>query len=131
MPNIDPTPLPYGPLQYYHVHFILEIKSDDNDKFLARCEPITKGYFDSRRMIDVKWTGEDNFAQVLQADATLTGMLKEVIMKVGEITVDPQEDNIRIYGKWIHEENLVFDAAMFEIADRIAIHIKNMVQKRG
>jgi hypothetical protein len=131
MPNIDPTPLPYGPLQYYHVHFILEIKSNDNDKFLARCKPITKGYFDSRRMIDVKWTGEDNFAQVLQADATLTGMLKEVIMKVGEITVDPQEDNIRIYGKWVHEENLVFDAAMFEIADRIAIHIKNMVQKRG
>lgn len=131
MPNIDPTPLPYGPLQYYHVHFILEIKSNDNDKFLARCKPITKGYFDSRRMIDVKWTGEDNFAQVLQADATLTGMLKEVIMKVGEITVDPQEDNIRIYGKWVHEENLVFDAAMFEIADRIAIHIKNMVQKRA
>ncbi|HET6809020.1 MAG TPA: hypothetical protein VFH28_08155 [Nitrososphaera sp.] len=131
MPNIDPTPLPYGPLQYYHVHFILEIKSNDNDKFLARCKPITKGYFDSRRMIDVKWTGEDNFAQVLQADATLTGMLKEFIMKVGEITVDPQEDNIRIYGKWVHEENLVFDAAMFEIADRIAIHIKNMVQKRG
>ena len=123
--------MPYGPLQYYHVHFILEIKSNDNDKFLARCKPITKGYFDSRRMIDVKWTGEDNFAQVLQADATLTGMLKEVIMKVGEITVDPQEDNIRIYGKWVHEENLVFDAAMFEIADRIAIHIKNMVQKRG
>lgn len=131
MPNLDPTPLPYGPLQYYHVHFILEIKSNDNDKFLARCKPITKGYFDSRRMIDVKWTGEDNFAQVLQADATLTGMLKEVIMKVGEITVDPQEDNIRIYGKWVHEENLVFDAAMFEIADRIAIHIKNMAQKRG
>lgn len=131
MPNIDPTPLPYGPLQYYHVHFILDIKSNDNDKFLARCKPITKGYFDSRRMIDVKWTGEDNFAQVLQADATLTGMLKEVIMKVGEITVDPQEDNIRIYGKWVHEENLVFDAAMFEIADRIAIHIKNMAQKRG
>jgi hypothetical protein len=131
MPNIDPTPLPYGPLQYYHVHFILEIKSNDNDKFLVRCKPITKGYFDSRRMIDVKWTGEDNFAQVLQADATLTGMLKEVIMKVGEITVDPQDDHIRIYGKWVHEENLVFDAAMFEIADRIAIHIKNMVQKKG
>lgn len=131
MPNIDPTPLPYGPLQYYHVHFILEIKSNDNDKFLVRCKPITKGYFDSRRMIDVKWTGEDNFAQALQADATLTGMLKEVIMKVGEITVDPQDDHIRIYGKWVHEENLVFDAAMFEIADRIAVHIKNMVQKKG
>ena len=131
MPNIDPIPLPYGPLQYYHVHYILEIKSIDNHKFLARCKPITKGYFHSRRIIDVKWTGDDNFAKVLQADATLTGMLKEVILKVGEIKVDPQDDHIRIYGRWVHEENLAFDAAMFEIADRIALHIKDIVQKKN
>ncbi len=131
MPNIDPIPLPYGPLQYYHVHYILEIKSNDNDKFLARCKPTTRGYFHSRRVISVKWTGDDNFAKVLQADATLTGMLKEVILKVGEITVDPQDDHIRIYGRWVHEENLAFDAAMFEIADRIALHIKDIVQKKN
>jgi len=131
MPNIDPTPLPYGPLQYYHVHYILEIKSNDNDKFLARCKPVTKGYFHSRRITDVKWTGDDNFAKVLRADATLTGMLKEVLMKVLEITVDPQDDHIRIYSRWVHEENLVFDAAMFEIADRIAFHIKNIVRKKN
>lgn len=131
MPNIDPIPLPYGPLQYYHIHYILDIKSIDNDKFLARCKPITKGYFHSRRIIDVKWTGDDNFAKVLQADSTLTGMLKEVMLKVGEITVDPQDDHIRIYGRWVHEENLAFDAAMFEIADRIALHIKDIVQKKN
>ncbi|MDP8903596.1 MAG: hypothetical protein M3M86_07535, partial [Thermoproteota archaeon] len=116
MPNIDPIPLPYGPLQYYHVHYILEIKSNDNDKFLARCKAVTKGYFHNRRISDVKWTGDDNFAKVLQADATLTGMLKEVLLKVREITVDPQDDHIRIYGRWVHEENLAFDMAMFEIA---------------
>ena len=124
MPNVDPIPLPYGPLQYYHVHYILEIKSNDNDKFLARCKAVTKGYLHNRRITDVKWTGDDNFAKVLQADATLTGMLK-----VREITVDPQDDHIRIYGRWVHEENLAFDIAMFEIADRIAFHIKNIVQK--
>jgi hypothetical protein len=129
MPNIDPIPLPYGPLQYYHVHYILEIKSNDNDKFLARCKAVTKGYFHNRRISDVKWTGDDNFAKVLQADATLTGMLKEVLLKVREITVDPQDDHIRIYGIWVHEENLAFDMAMFEIADRIAFHIKNIVRK--
>ena len=129
MPNIDPIPLPYGPLQYYHVHYIVEIKSNDNDKFLARCKPVTKGYFHSRRITDVKWTGDDNFTKVLRADATLTGMLKEVLMTVLEITVDPQDDHIRIYGRWVHEGNLVFDAAMFEIADRIALHIKNIVRK--
>jgi hypothetical protein len=129
MPNIDPIPLPYGPLQYYHVHYILEIKSNDNDKFLARCKAVTKGYFHNRRISDVKWTGDDNFAKVLQADATLTGMLKEVLLKVREITVDPQDDHIRIYCRWVHEENLAFDMAMFEIADRIAFHIKNIVRK--
>jgi hypothetical protein len=129
MPNIDPIPLPYGPLQYYHVHYILEIKSNDNDKFLARCKAVTKGYLHNRRITDVKWTGDDNFAKVLQADATLTGMLKEVLLKVREITVDPQDDHIRIYGRWVHEENLAFDIAMFEIADRIAFHIKNIVRK--
>lgn len=128
MPNIDPIPLPYGPLQYYHVHYILEIKSNDNDKFLARCKAVTKGYFQNRRITDVKWTGDDNFAKVLRADATLTGMLKEVLLKVREITVDPQDDHIRIYGRWVHEENLAFDVAMFEIADRIAFHIKNIVR---
>jgi hypothetical protein len=66
----------------------------------------------------------------LQADATLTGMLKEVMLKVGEITVDPQDDHIRIYGGWIHEENLAFESAMFEIAHRIALHIKNIIEKK-
>ncbi len=129
MSNIDPIPLPYGPLQYYHVHYIVEIKSNDNDKFLARCKPVTKGYFHSRRITDVKWTGDDNFAKVLQADADLTSALKEVLLTVGEITVDPQDDHIRIYARWILEENLAFDAAMFEIADRIAFLIKNIVRK--
>jgi hypothetical protein len=129
MPNIDPVPLPYGPLQYYQIHYILQIESNDNDKFLARCRPVTRGYFHNKRIIDVKWTGDDNFAQVLQADAGLTAMLKEVILKVGEIMIDPQDDQIRIYARWVHEENLAFDPAMLEIADRIALHIKNRVEK--
>jgi hypothetical protein len=130
MPNIDPIPLPYGPLQYYQVHYILQIESSDNDKFLARCRPITKGYFHNKRIIDVKWTGDDNFAQVLQADPGLTGLLKEVMLKVGEITIDPQDDHIRIYGRWVHEEKLAFDPAMLEIAERLGLHIKNRVQKK-
>ena len=130
MPNIDPIPLPYGPLPYYQIHYILQIESNDNDKFLARCRPITKGYFYNKRIIDVKWTGDDNFAQALQADAGLTDMLKEVMLKVGEIMIDPQDDHIRIYARWVHEENLAFDPAMLEIADRIALHIKNRVEKK-
>jgi hypothetical protein len=130
MHNIDPVPLPYGPLQYYQIHYIVDIKSSDNDKFLARCRPISKGHFQSKRIIDVKWTGDDNFAQILQSDTSLTNMLKEVMLKVREITIDPQDDHIRIYSRWVHEENLAFDPIMLEIADRIALHIKNMVRNR-
>ena len=129
MHNIDPIPLPYGPLQYYQIHYIVDIRSNDNDKFLARCKPITKGHFQSKRIVDVKWTGDDNFAKILQSDTDLTDMLKEVMVKVREITIDPQDDHIRIYSRWVHEENLAFDPLMLEIADRIALYIKKIVHK--
>jgi hypothetical protein len=127
MRNIDPVPLPYGPLQYYQIHYIVNIRSSDNDQFLARCKPITKGHFQSKHIIDVKWTGDDKFTKILQSDTSLTNMLKEVMIKVREITIDPQDDHIRIYSSWVHEENLAFDPIMLEIADRIALHIKKMV----
>jgi hypothetical protein len=129
MHNIDPIPLPYGPLQYYQIHYIVDIRSNDNDKFLARCRPITKGHFQSKRIVDVKWTGDDNFAKILQSDTDLTDMLKQVMIKAREITIDPQDDHIRIYSRWVHEENLAFDPIMLEIADRIALYIKKMVHK--
>jgi hypothetical protein len=129
MPKIDPIPLPYGPLQYYQIHYIVNIKSNDNDKFLARCRPITKGHFQSKRVVDVKWTGDDSFAVTLQSDTVLTDLLKEVMIKVREVTIDPQDDHIRIHGRWVHEENLAFDPLMLEIADRIALHIKRIVHK--
>lgn len=129
MHNIDPIPLPYGPLQYYQIHYIVDIRSNDNDKFLARCKPITKGHFQSKRIVDVRWTGDDNFAKILQSDTDLTDMLKEVMIKVREITIDPQDDHIRIYSRWVHEENLAFDPLMLEIADRIALCIKKIVHK--
>ncbi len=129
MPNIDPVPLPYGPLQYYQIHYIVNIRSNDNDRFLAHCRPVTKGHFQSKRIIDVKWTGDEYFAQILQSDTTLTDMLKEAMVKAREIKIDPLDDHIRIYGKWLHEENLAFDPLMLEVADRIALHIKKIAQK--
>jgi hypothetical protein len=124
MPKQDPIPLPYGSLQYYQTHYILKSDSKENGNFLARCEPISKGRFGGKRVVDVRWTGADRFAEVLQTDSKLTEMLKEVMLREGEIRVDPLEDHIRIYGKWIHEESFVFSQTMFEIADRIAGHIK-------
>jgi hypothetical protein len=66
---------------------------------------------------------------ILQSDIVLTDLLREVMIKVREVTIDPQDDHIRIHGKWVHEENLAFDPLMLEIADRIALNIKRMVHK--
>ena len=98
---------------------------------MARCKPLTTGYFSSKRVVEVKWIGEGKFAEVLQGDTGLTEMLKEVMQKAGEITVDPQENQIRIYCKWVHEENLPYSPVMLEIADRIAFHIKTDYHDRG
>jgi AraC-like DNA-binding protein len=53
------------------------------------------------------------------------------MIKAREITIDPQDDHIRIYIRWVHEENLAFDPIMLEIADRIALYIKKIVHKSG
>ena len=131
MPRQDPTPLPYGALQYYQVHYIIQVESEENDNFLSKCEAKTKGYFGNKRVVEVQWTGADRFAEVLQADDKLTEMLKEVMLREGEIRVDPQDDHIRIYGKWSHEENFAFNETMLEIADRIAMHIKERLRGMG
>jgi hypothetical protein len=131
MPKQDPAPLPYGSLQYYQMHYIVRSESKENSSFLARCEPITKGHFSNKRVVDVRWTGIEDFAEVLQQDAKLTEMLKGVMLREGEIKVDPMDDHIRIYGKWIHEDTFTFNQSMLEVADRIAGHIKSRLRARG
>jgi hypothetical protein len=91
MPKIDPVPLPYGSPQYHQLLYIVQVQGKDNDKFLARCKPLTRGYLSSNRVVEVKWIAKGKFAEVLQGDIGLTQMLKEVMQKADEITVDPQE----------------------------------------
>jgi hypothetical protein len=51
-------------------------------------------------------------------------MLKEVMLREGEIRVDPLDDHIRIYGRWVHEDAFEFNKMMLEIAERIVDHVK-------
>ncbi|HEV8387727.1 MAG TPA: hypothetical protein VGQ03_08905 [Nitrososphaera sp.] len=125
MGQSDPAPLPYGGLQYYQVHYIVSIESEDNHNLLARSSPITQGHFKNKRVVGVKWVGAGSFADRLQDDSKLSEMLKEVLLREGEIRVDPQDDHIRIHGKWLHEDKLAFSETMFEIADRIAMHVRH------
>jgi hypothetical protein len=107
------------------------VESDENHNLLARCEPMTRGRLKNKKVTGVRWVGASAFADTLQADAKLTDMLKEVLLKEGEIRVDPQDDHIRIHGKWIHEDKLAFSETMFEIADRIAMHARQKLSDMG
>jgi hypothetical protein len=118
-------------LPYFQTHYIVQVESDENTSFLAKCEPITRGRFGNKRVIDVRWTGLNGFVDDLRSDSELTAMLKKALLHVGEIRVDPQDTHIRIYGKWRHEDRSSYDEVMLEIADRIALHIRQKLAKLG
>jgi hypothetical protein len=128
MDNTEISQVPYGALDYYQVHYIVETKNHvyDPSLFLARCCPITKGHLSNKRIVGTKWDG-DRLADILRADVELEAIVKEILYEEGEIRVDPLEDHIRIYGKWRNEDQLKFSPKMFEAADRIAGHIKKLL----
>ncbi|HEY6405504.1 MAG TPA: hypothetical protein VIX38_05455 [Nitrososphaeraceae archaeon] len=128
MDNTEISQVPYGALDYYQVHYIVETKNHvyDPSLFLARCYPITKGHLSNKRIVDTKWEG-DRLADILRADVELEVIVKEILYEEGEIRVDPLEDHIRIYGKWRNEDHLKFSPKMFDAADRIAGHIKKLL----
>jgi hypothetical protein len=128
MDNTEINQVPYGALDYYQVHYIVETKNHvyDSSLFLAKCYPITKGHLSNKRIVGTKWEG-DRLADILRADLELEAIVKEILYEEGEIRVDPLEDHIRIYGKWRNEDQLKFSPKMFEAADRIAGHIKKLL----
>jgi hypothetical protein len=121
----DPTPLPYGTLDYYQVHYIVETGDADTQTFFAKVEPITKGYFGDKRVVAVRWTGTNDFVEKLRHDEHLTELLKQVLLHEREVRIDPLDGHVRIYGRWNHDENLKASSAMIEIADIIAERIKS------
>jgi hypothetical protein len=131
MDNNVPSQVPYGALDYYQVHYIVETKNHAYDPtlFLARCHPITKGHLSKKRIVGTKWEGE-RLADILGADLELEAIVKQILYEEGEIRVDPLEDHIRIYGKWRNEDQLKFSPKMFDAADRIAGHIKKLLNPR-
>ena len=125
MVKVDPAPLPYGGLQYFQLHYIVQFENSESHNMVAKCEPITSGRFGNKRVTGVKWTGVGRFVERLEADSKLTEMLRKVLPEQGEIRIDPQDDHIRIYGKWIHEDRLAFSEEMLAVAESIASHIRH------
>ncbi|MDP9197213.1 MAG: hypothetical protein M3O24_01445 [Thermoproteota archaeon] len=126
MSSQDPNPLPYGALPYYQVHFIIEsVKVPDPAIFMAKCEPVTKGHLRNKRVIDLHWSG-GRLADVLRSDQTLSDMLMPLMLDEGEISIDPQNDRVRIYTRWKREDNLKFNLKFFAVIERIATTIRQL-----
>ena len=128
MDNMDPTHIPYGALDYYQIHFVVIAKRPvyDSALFLDKCNPVTRGHYMNKKIIDVKWVGSQ-LANILDADIELKDILSQILHEEGELKVDPLEDHIRIYGRWRNEDQIKFNPQAFEAINRIAGHIKKLL----
>ena len=92
---------------------------------MAKCRAKTKGHFEEKRITEIEWVG-GRLAERLAADKELTEMLKPLMLKEGEISIDPQKDRVRVYTKWKREDKLQFDPEFFHVVERIARTIKKL-----
>lgn len=127
MPTQDPNPLPYGALPYYQVHYIIgSLPIPDPDLITARCVPIKKGRLGNKPVTELQWIG-GRLAELLKSDKDLSEMLMPLMQEEGEINIDPQENRVRIYTKWIREDKIGFDLKFFKVAERIAAVIRQLI----
>ena len=126
MARQDPNPLPYGALPYFQIHYLIEpVKISSPSAYMAKARAKTEGHFEDKKVIDIEWIG-GRLAQSLAADKELTEMLKPLMVREGEISIDPQKDRVRLYTKWKREDRLQFDPQFFQVVERIANAIKKL-----
>ncbi|HEU4468088.1 MAG TPA: hypothetical protein VFR61_03510 [Nitrososphaeraceae archaeon] len=126
MAKPDPNPLPYGALPYFQIHYLVEpVNISNPSSYMAKCRPKTKGLFEEKRITEIEWIG-GRLAERLASDKELTEMLKPLMLKEGEISIDPQKDRVRVYTKWKREDKLQFDPEFFQVVERIARTIKKL-----
>ncbi len=126
MAKPDPNPLPYGTLPYFQIHYLVEpVNISNPSSYMAKCRPKNKGLFEEKRITEIEWIG-GRLAERLASDKELTEMLKPLMLKEGEISIDPQKDRVRVYTKWKREDKLQFDPEFFQVVERIARTIKKL-----
>ena len=126
MAKPDPNPLPYGALPYFQIHYLVEpVNISNPSSYMAKCRAKTKGHFEEKRITEIEWVG-GRLAERLGSDKELTEMLKPMMLKEGEISIDPQKDRVRVYTKWKREDKLQFDPEFFQVVERIARTIKKL-----
>jgi hypothetical protein len=126
MSEQDPNPLPYGALPYFQIHYLIEpVNITTPSSYMAKCRAKTKGHLGEKKVTEIKWVG-GRLADRLASDNELTEMLKPLMLKEGEISIDPQKDRVRVYTKWKREDKLQFDPEFFQAVERIANTIKKL-----
>lgn len=126
MAKPDPNPLPYGALPYFQIHYLVEpVNVSNPSSYMAKCRAKTKGHLEEKRITEIEWVG-GRLAERLGSDKELTEMLKPLMLKEGEISIDPQKDRVRVYTKWKREDKLQFDPEFFQVVERIARTIKKL-----
>ena len=126
MAKQDPNPLPYGALPYFQIHYLVEpVNVSNASSYMAKCRAKTKGHLEQKRITEIEWVG-GRLAERLASDKELTQMLKPLMLKEGEISIDPQKDRVRVYTKWKREDKLQFDPEFFQVVERIARTIKKL-----
>lgn len=126
MSEQDPNPLPYGALPYFQIHYLIEpVNITNPSSYMAKCKAKTKGHLEEKKVTEIQWVG-GRLADRLASDKELTEMLKPLMLKEGEISIDPQKDRVRVYTKWKREDKLQFDPEFFQVVERIANTIKKL-----
>ena len=76
-------------------------------------------------MTDVEWQG-GKISEALNSDTSLKEMIVNQTPDNAEISVEPTNQGIRIYGKWKNGFEFGVSKELFEIYNKIAGHIKSI-----
>ncbi len=123
----DPNPTPWGAQDRFQAHFI--VRSDsvlDDDKFVAKTQVSTEGHFGSKVLKNVYWQG-GQLAGELNEDKELHGMLLKLRLHDAHIFIEPTNKAVRMYGKWKNSDEFTITKDLFDVYDRIAMHVKRLL----
>ena len=121
----DTEPMPWGALDRFQAHFVVQ-KTVNNDKdFTAKTVLSTKGHFGGKQVVGVSWNG-GKLADILNSDSSLNELISKQSVSDASILIEPTDTGIRIHSKWKNHLAFNITKEMFEIYDKIAGHIKSL-----
>lgn len=124
----DPNPLPWGAMDRFQAHFIVRKRDILNDRdFIAKTTLVTKGHFAAKKIVSVSWSGSGKLANILNQDSELNEQIAKQSISDATIYVEPTSTGVRIRNKWKNHLDFTITKEMFDIYDKIALHIKSIV----